>query len=412
MSGVLTIDEIAKKSKWQTTIGTICDRFGGEVQTGPFGSQLHASDYVDDGIPVVMPQDMVEGKITSDRIARTSPNDVERLQQHALRRGDIVYSRRGDVSRFAVVTDREEGWLCGTGSIRIRLNCPDIDIVYARHFLKQDAVRKWLFHQAKGVTMPNLNTSIIRALPFVCPPIEEQRRIAAILDAADGLRAKRRAALAKLDQLAQSIFIEMFGDPATDPMRWPLVTIGNLVSSANYGTSEKAGAEGEWPILRMNNITYDGRINLRNLKYLDLMPNEIEKYTVRSGDILFNRTNSPDLVGKTAVFRDPEPMAFAGYLVRLRCNAEAVPDYISAVLNSRFGKAKLRTMCKSIIGMANINAKEVQGIMIPKPPVPLQETFASQLKKLEIVRSNFLLTSSQADVLFASLQHRAFRGEL
>jgi type I restriction enzyme S subunit len=82
------------------------------------------------------------------------------------------------------------------------------------------------------------------------------------------------------------------------------------------------------------------------------------------------------------------------------------------VLNSRFGKAKLRTMCKSIIGMANINAKEVQGIMIPKPPVPLQETFASQLKKLEIVRSNFLLTSSQADVLFASLQHRAFRGEL
>ena len=183
----------------RTTIGAICDQFGGEVQTGPFGSQLHASDYSDEGIPVVMPQDMVEGKISRNNIARVSVAHTHRLSQHRLQTGDIVFSRRGDVSRFAVVTPFEEGWLCGTGSIRIRLNCPDIDTGYLRHFLQQDAIGSWLLHNAKGVTMPNLNTTIIRAIPFACPPLDEQRRIAAILDKAEALRRKRKRTIDLLD---------------------------------------------------------------------------------------------------------------------------------------------------------------------------------------------------------------------
>jgi type I restriction enzyme, S subunit len=133
-----------------TTVGEICDRFDGEVQTGPFGSQLHASDYSDQGIPVVMPQDMVDGRISCVDIARVDETHARRLSQHRLRIGDIVFSRRGDVSRFAVVTEHDAGWLCGTGSIRIRLNCPEIDLGYLRHFLKRDEVGVGFFITQKA----------------------------------------------------------------------------------------------------------------------------------------------------------------------------------------------------------------------------------------------------------------------
>ena len=125
---------LAPAVTWQATIGEICDKFDGGVQTGPFGSQLHASDYSEDGTPVVMPQDMVDGRICCDAIARVADEFVQRLDRHKLKAGDIVFSRRGDVGRFAVVTPKEEGWICGTGSIRIRLNSPHIDIRYLRRF--------------------------------------------------------------------------------------------------------------------------------------------------------------------------------------------------------------------------------------------------------------------------------------
>ena len=125
---------LAPAETWQATIGEICDKFDGGVQTGPFGSQLHASDYSEDGTPVVMPQDMVDGRICCDAIARVADEFVQRLDRHKLKAGDIVFSRRGDVGRFAVVTPKEEGWICGTGSIRIRLNSPHIDIRYLRRF--------------------------------------------------------------------------------------------------------------------------------------------------------------------------------------------------------------------------------------------------------------------------------------
>ncbi|MDN6605192.1 MAG: restriction endonuclease subunit S, partial [Brevibacterium sp.] len=99
----------------ETTLGDICNESGGGIQTGPFGSQLHASDYQEIGVPVVMPQDIGDGGILESRIARISDEEVERLSRYKLCAGDIVYSRRGDVERSALVRPQNEGWLCGTG---------------------------------------------------------------------------------------------------------------------------------------------------------------------------------------------------------------------------------------------------------------------------------------------------------
>ena len=287
-----------------TTVGDICDRFRGEVQTGPFGSQLHSSDYSPDGTPVVMPQDMHDGRVTTTRIARVDELHAKRLRQHALRRGDIAFSRRGDVARFAVITEAEEGWLCGTGSIRIRLNCPDIDIGYLRRYLNQPSIGAWLEHNAKGVTMPNLNTTIVRALPLAYPPLPEQRRIAAILDQADALRAKRREALAQLDSLTQSIFIEMFGDPMTNPLGWALVKINDLadVQGGLQVTSARKELPVEVPYLRVANV-YRGRLQLDEIKTIRATPAEVSRTTLRKNDLLVVEGHgNPNEIGRSALW--------------------------------------------------------------------------------------------------------------
>lgn len=115
---------------------------------------------------------------------------------------------------------------------------------------------------------------------------------------------------------------------------------------------------------------------------------EVRSIVLHDGDILFNRTNSAELVGKTAIFRGVKPMAYAGYLIRLRANEKADPEFVSGVLNSRYGKRTLRGICKSIIGMANINGKEVQAIPIPQPPLPLQREFAVQVLAVERLKAS------------------------
>jgi len=159
-----------------STLGELCRRSGGEIQTGPFGSQLHASDYVEDGVPSVMPKDLKEDRISQAGIARIREEDAQRLSRYRLRSGDIVYSRRGDVERCALVSDKEAGWLCGTGCLRVRLGGgSDADPIYVFGAVTTERARSWVVRHAHGATMPNLNTSILGQLPLVTPVGNVQR---------------------------------------------------------------------------------------------------------------------------------------------------------------------------------------------------------------------------------------------
>jgi type I restriction enzyme, S subunit len=162
----------------------------------------------------------------------------------------------------------------------------------------------------------------------------------------------------------------------------------------------------------MNNITYSGQMDFTDLKYIDLEKKEEEKYLVRKGDLLFNRTNSKELVGKTAVFEREIPMALAGYLIRVRTNQRATSHYISAYLNSRHGKKTLMGMCKSIVGMANINAQELQDIKILIPPITLQKKYSEFVWKTQDRKTKIVDAIGLGNTLFNSLTQRAFRGEL
>jgi len=263
-----------------------------------------------------------------------------------------------------------------------------------------------------GTTRQKLNKAKAATIPIALPPLSEQRRIADILDKADEILRKRQEAISTLLSIPGSAFHEMFGSPSHNIKGWNIGSIRDLVEEVRYGSSSKAGHEGEFPILRMNNITYEGTWDLSDLKYIDLSEKDKRKYLAQRGDILFNRTNSKELVGKTAVFQEEQPMAFAGYLVRARTNKLAHPDYIAGYLNSPHGKATLRHMCKNIVGMANINAQEFQDIAIPHPPIEAQLEYVQVLDGVRKAEGPLRRALCESDDLFRSLVQRAFKGEL
>ena len=160
------------------SLGEIADADNGTIRTGPFGSQLHQSDYSETGIPVVMPKDIVDGKLDDASIARVPASVVERLSQHVLDCGDIVYGRRGDIGRRAYIAKENAGWLCGTGCLRISLKGAVLDTRYLYEFLGQPHIVELIAGRAVGATMPNLNTSILRSVPVQVPSRVLQQRYA------------------------------------------------------------------------------------------------------------------------------------------------------------------------------------------------------------------------------------------
>lgn len=171
------IGEIAES--WnRDTLGELCEADGGCIQTGPFGSQLHASDYQASGVPVVNPTHMLDNQIVHQGIPRVSTANADRLSRHILEPGDILFARRGEIGRHALVTEDEAGWLCGTGCFLVRVRDPQVIDSFLSWFLYCQSLQDWLVAHAAGAIMPNLNNKILRACPIAYPRrLDEQRRI-------------------------------------------------------------------------------------------------------------------------------------------------------------------------------------------------------------------------------------------
>ncbi len=192
----------------KTTLGAISS----SIQTGPFGSQLHQSDYSSEGVPVVMPKDLINGKISEESIARVSLEHVDRLGRHKIKNGDILYSRRGDVGKCAYATNKELGWLCGTGCLRVTIDPKKADSKFVFYSLQKSETIGWVINHAVGSTMLNLNTSILADVPLVLPSIQEQKYVVSILSAYDGLIENNQKQIKLLEEAAQRLYKEWFVD--------------------------------------------------------------------------------------------------------------------------------------------------------------------------------------------------------
>ena len=225
------------------------------IQTGPFGSQLHQSDYSECGIPVVMPKDLVGGKISEESIARVDKTHVERLCRHKIEVGDILYSRRGDVGRCAHVTKKEEGWLCGTGCLRVTIDSEKADSRFVFFQLQHPDTVGWVEKHAVGATMLNLNTTILSSVPIRLPALEIQKRIADILSAYDDLIENNQKQIKLLEEAARRLYKEWFvnlrfpGHENTKivdgvPEGWHRGTVGRIAEFKRGRTITKAQVKG------------------------------------------------------------------------------------------------------------------------------------------------------------------------
>ncbi|MCF6211046.1 MAG: restriction endonuclease subunit S [Gammaproteobacteria bacterium] len=340
----------------------------------------------------------------------TTPNPKKFTNQPARisQRDDLILCIRATIGNLNW-SDKE--YCLGRGVAGLRPVHDKLDRKYLWHFIS--ANRGDLEAKGTGSTFKQVGRSHIEEWKIPLPPLPEQKRIAAILDKADAIRRKRQQAIQLADQLLRAVFLEMFGDPVTNPKGWEVGTIRDLITEAKYGSSQKAHVtKGQFPMLRMGNVTYKGDWDFSDLKYVDLSEKDQPKYLLKKRDIVFNRTNSKELVGKTAVYELNEEMAIAGYLIRVRTNENANPYFISAYLNSDHGKRTLQGMCKSIVGMANINAQELQNIAIMMPPKTLQDKFEKIVMAVRSRTEKMEELTSDASDLFSSLSQKAFAGNL
>ncbi|MDB1053366.1 restriction endonuclease subunit S, partial [Phocaeicola vulgatus] len=185
------------------------------IQTGPFGSQLHKSDYVEFGTPIVMPKDITNGKINDNNISRISKNDVAKLFKHKLVSGNIIYPRRGDISKCALITSKEDGWVCGTGCIKVDINQQIANSTYVMYVLCQSETVNWIESNAVGTTMLNLNTSILSDLPIKLPSLNTQKKLANIVSSFDKKIDLNRRINDNLEQQAQALFKSWFVENAS-----------------------------------------------------------------------------------------------------------------------------------------------------------------------------------------------------
>lgn len=351
----------------------------GKAISGEWG----VDDEFGTGIPVLRTTNFTNDGVINFTNVVTRTIAKKDLSEKYLRLGDIIIEKSGGsdkqpVGRVVYYSGKPNTYLFNnfTGVLRvIDSSCWDSKyLFYALYanYLK-GGTRKY---QNKTTGLHNLKTDqYIKEFEVPEHPIQEQKQISIIFDRLCELISLRKQQLAKLDELVKVWFVEMFGEYPSNQMGWTTCTIRDIVEDVRYGTSRPAVDGGVYPYLRMNNITYGGELDLSDIKRIDIPENELSKCTVKYGDVLFNRTNSKELVGKTCVYDKDEMMVLAGFIIRVRVNERILPEFLSSFLNADFSKQMLLGMCKAAIGQANINARELQDIALYLPPIELQRKF-------------------------------------
>ena len=286
---------------------------------------------------------------------------------------------------------------------------------YLFHFIRMQ--ERTIARLAQGATVPGIGKGDVEGLAIPLLPLPEQRRIAAILDQAEALRAKRRAALAKLDTLAQSIFIEMFGDPVANPKHWPDTTplgdVADIVSGVTIGRNLNGLTVREVPYLAVVNVQ-DREIRLDVLKKTAATEVEIARFRLQRNDLLLTEGGDPDKLGRGSLWHgEVAECIHQNHVFRVRLTSREVhPMFLNWLVGSRRGKTYFFKSAKQTTGIASINMTQLRGFPLLLPPMALQQKFAERMDLVDRMKTDHRGSLAHLGALFASLQHRAFRGEL
>jgi type I restriction enzyme S subunit len=385
---------VTTESRWRTLPLDAIRAVGeGTLVGGPFGSELTQKDYVDaPGVPVIRGSNL-DGKnnrFIDDNFAYVSASKADALRRNLAHPGDLVFTQRGTLGQVALIPAhaRYERYVISQSQMKLTPN-PDLaDARYLYHFFRlPQSVERLLRHtQATGV--PHINLAILKKFEVVLPPLAQQRRIAAILDKADALRAKRRAALAQLDTLTEFIFFDMFGDPATNPHDFPVARLGDLLTlkSGDFLPSAQMRA-GSYPVFGGNGLS-----------------GFHDEYMFEAPQVVIGRVG----VYCGSVHLSPPRTWITDNALYVRDREVALNDeYLYATL--RFANLN---QYASQSGQPLISTSRIAAVPLLVPPPAVQEDFARRVRRVSELRRCSTEASAGLEEAFRSIQHRAFRGEL
>lgn len=329
----------------------------------------------------------------------------------------------GDVLLSRIVPHIRRAWVVGKDHGR-RIIASGEWIVFRSESANPDYLRQVLvgdpFHAQFMNPVAGVGGSLLRARPahvakvvIPLPPLAEQRWIAEVLDRAEALRAKRRAALAQIDSFTQSLFLDLFGDPATNPKGWPISLVADVQGGLQV-TRTRKNLPHEVPYLRVANV-YRGFLNLSEIKTIPATDAEVSRTRLVKDDLLIvERHANPAEIGRGALWDGSiSGCIHQNHIIRARfVSANVVPLYACKYLNSPSGRRHLLRAGKTTSGLNTISVSEVRGTPVALPPVSLQSEFARRVTAVEKLKTAQRASLAELDSLFATLQHRAFRGEL
>ncbi|WP_186258572.1 restriction endonuclease subunit S [Burkholderia gladioli] len=380
----------------------------GELASYINGKAFKPEDWKTSGLPIIRIQNL------TDRSKPFNYCDQQVEPRYQIKDGDLLISWSATLGSF--VWDRGPALL----NQHIFKAVPNTALVERDflHFLMLETLDEMASH-AHGIAMKHITKGKFEAIEVAIPPIPEQRRIVArikgCLERVEEIGNLRNQATRE----AASIEFACFHDALMDGVQhksWPVLTLGDVAKSFRYGTSAKAHTQPEGiPVLRMGNLQ-GGYLDISDLKYINLPDAEAARYKLRIGDVLINRTNSLELVGKAATFNIGEGYwVYASYLVRVEIDRERVlPEFVTAVINSSIGREYVLRTARRAIGMVNLNAKEMAKFPIPVPPLDEQEKVVAQLKIARPLAEELRTSMTEPEISFLkqSILQKAFAGEL
>lgn len=354
---------------------------------------------------------------------------AKKYSKYVLQEGDLIISLTGTSEKedygFTVkINKTNKKLLLNQRVARIDIISADVNRDYIFYFLLSRIFLTPLFLTAKGMKQANLSTNAIKKLNVVIPPLEEQRKIAGVLLLVQDAITQQEQLITLTTELKKAFMHKLFTEgTCKEPQRkteigfipenWDVVPLDDLLTLAQYGLSVKGKDSGNYPILRMTN-QLEGKIVRKNLQYVEIKQEEFEKFKIEYGDILFNRTNSLELVGRTAIFDIEGDFVFASYLIRLRVNAEKLnPFFLNHYFNWNKIQIRLKGIATRAVSQSNISASRLKGFIIPLPKkLAVQNEI---VKSLDYCDSKIAVHRQKCDILndlFRTLLHQLMTAQI
>jgi type I restriction enzyme S subunit len=375
-------------------------------------------DKVTDGYPITRIETIADGTVDLNRVGYASIHD-ESFSEFYLQENDILMSHINSVShlgKVALVNQIYEKVIHGMNLLCLKADVSIINPMYSFYYFKSPIFRSKIKRiTKKSVNQASFNISNLKDIEIPLPPLPDQLHIANLLSKAENLIAQRKESIRLLDEFLKSTFLEMFGDPGTNPLKWNLVKLeSSFLVKPLIGSMVPAVETGNIPIVRVGEIGQK-KINFEKCKFSQLNTNDIEKYRLVNGDILLARAiGSESHLGKASIFYDNnKTVVYDSHVMRLRFHSKIInPEYFYTFLQTQGGRKRFMRKAGQTSIQFNINSKQISDIDIPVPPIELQTQFAQIVEKTEALKTQYQKNLQELENLYGSLSQKAFRGEL